>query len=240
MTLVLGLRCRDGVVLASDSQRTEGTFREEIPKLFVTPAGIVWGVAGSIAVQQELRATLDALDLPAQPSRAVARDAIARAVRTAVRQATAAIDAPSLVARTVQGIFAWHSESEHETFVLRVLETGHAEPAPKYSAVGASSACDLARFALSQSEHLGYATPRLEAAKMLAFNVVDDVIRASARSVCHPVQLAVVTAAQHELLAPAEVQGVADTLAAFREHQRDFLGREETVARERDTGIRPS
>jgi hypothetical protein len=45
MTLVLGLRCRDGVVLASDSQRTDGDVRESVPKLFTSPAGTVWGKA---------------------------------------------------------------------------------------------------------------------------------------------------------------------------------------------------
>jgi len=41
-------------VLAADSQRTEGTFRETIPKLFKTPADIIWGIAGNLAIQQEL------------------------------------------------------------------------------------------------------------------------------------------------------------------------------------------
>jgi 20S proteasome alpha/beta subunit len=209
MTLVLGLRCRDGVVLAADSQRTEEGFREEVPKLFVTPAGIVWGVAGNIAIQQELRATLDGLDLTPHPGRKEARDAIASAVRTAVRQVTATVDQPSLAARTVHGIFAWHSRGERESFLLRVLENG-------------------------------YLTLRLTAAKMLAFKVADDVIRASARSVGHPVQLAIVTEAQHHVLSAKESQAAGDTLAAFREHQREFLAREETPPPERDTGIRPS
>lgn len=209
MTLVLGLRCRDGVVVAADSQRTEQGFREEIPKLFVTASGIVWGVAGSIAIQQELRATLDELDLPLRPSRKQGRDAVATALRTAVRQATAAIEQPTRTARTVHGIFAWHSDAEGETFLLRVLENGAAEPAQKYSAVGTPGAVELARFALSQSEHLGYGALRLEAATMVAFKVADDVIRASATNVGHPVQLATVTPTRHEVMAPADVQGVA-------------------------------
>ncbi|HEX4806729.1 MAG TPA: hypothetical protein VFU94_12590 [Conexibacter sp.] len=227
-------------MLASDSQRTEDGFREEIPKLFVTPTGIVWGVAGSIAVQHELRALLDALDVAPQPSRKEARDGIATALVTAVRQATAAMDEPSPAARTVHGIFAWHSRIENETFLLRVLENGLAEPAEKYVAVGLPEAKRLAQFALSQREHLGYAGVRLDIARMVAFNAVDDVIRASARSVGHPVQLAEVTADRHEVLGTAELQGVADTLAAFREHQRDFLVRDDVLGEDRDTGIRPS
>jgi hypothetical protein len=75
---------------------------------------------------------------------------------------------------------------------------------------------------------------------MVAFKIADDVIRPSARGVGHPVQLAVVTPTRNELLSGAEAHGVADTLAAHREHQRDFLAREEAAAPERDTGIRPA
>jgi hypothetical protein len=147
---------------------------------------------------------------------------------------------PSAAARIVHGVFAWHSRTEGRSFILRVLENGFAEPAVKYTAVGSPDAKALAQFALSQSEHLGYGDLRLDAARMIAFNVVDDVIRASATNVSHPVQLAEVTATRHEVLAPSEAQGVADTLAAYREHQRDFLAREDPAAAEPDTGIRPS
>jgi proteasome beta subunit len=237
MTLVLGLRCRDGVVLAADSQRTEGNLRQMVPKLFTSPARIIWGTAGSIAIQQELHAILEQADVPPQPGRTQVRDLVVAATREAVHRATSAMDDPSPVATEVRGIFAWYSAAENRTYVLRANGKGYAEFADTYAAVGAPA--DFARFALGQSEHLEYASLPLEATKMVAYKVADDVIRASARTVGHPIQMAVVTPTQAAVAPTVEVRGLSDTVAAFREHQRNFLVREEPREERADTGIRP-
>jgi proteasome beta subunit len=237
MTLVLALRCRDGVVLAADSQRTEGSLRETFPKLFVSPSGIAWGGAGNIAIQQEVYAGLRDLARPAHPSRDAGREAIVHALVAARERATASLENPTPASSDFQGLFAWYSEREGRTFLLRALSTGYAEFARRYAAVGGPSG--FARFALSTSEYLEFETLSLEAAKMVAFNVADDVIRASASGVSPPVQLAVVHAGGEAVVAELERRGLEDTVAAFREHQRDFLVRGEEALAERDTGLRP-
>lgn len=116
MTLVLGLRCHGGVVLAADSQRTEGGLRDSIPKLFATrAAGILWGTAGTIAITQELFALMRELDAPAGLPRYPTRDAIVRALREAVRRATDSMDSPSPAASSVDGLFAWYSTTTNAT-----------------------------------------------------------------------------------------------------------------------------
>lgn len=240
MTLVLGLRSAGGVVLAADSQRTEGQFRQEVPKLFAAPAGIIWGTAGTIAIQQELFALLRELDVPNGLRREALREAIVRALRQAVRRATASMDEPSAVVTSVEGVFGWYSEHDRRDYLLQAVGSGHAELHPQYTAVGGITPKQLALFAFSRSEHLEYGTLPLEAAKMVAFNVADDVIRASASGVALPVQMAVVTAAGSSVLKPKELRGLEDTVAAFREHQQEFLGRSEAKPRaKRDTGLRP-
>jgi 20S proteasome alpha/beta subunit len=237
MTLLLGLRCRDGVVLAADSQRTEGALRQPVPKLFTSPSGVIWGTAGSIAIQQELYAAINALSLTRNPGRQEARDAIVEAVVAARTRATSAIEAPSPAAEAVDGVFAWYSAADERTYLLRVLWSGHAEFARQYTAVGGPS--QLAQFALSRSEHLVYATLPVEAAKMIVFNAADDVIRAAASGVAPPVQIAVVTASEATVMSTVEVRALEDTLAAFREHQAAFLVREEPPGPPGDTGVRP-
>jgi proteasome beta subunit len=238
MTLVLALRCHEGVVLASDSQRTQGTFRQETQKLFTTTSGIAWGAAGNLAVQQELTAAFEESAVAPHPTRSDGRLAILDAVDTAVGRVTAQIQDAPPSAGSLRGIFAWHSLAEAKTYVLRVGENGQAEFASSYTSIG--SPFQLALFAFSRSEHLGYATLPLEAAKMVAFDIADDVIRASAREVSHPVQMAYVTHERAALVDPLEVRGIEETVAAFREHQRNFLAREEAdVEAGRDTGIRP-
>ena len=137
-------------------------------------------------------------------------------------------------------MFGWYSEHDRRDYLLQAVSSGHAELHPQYTAVGGITPKQLALFAFSRSEHLEYGTLPLEAAKMVAFNVADDVIRASASGVALPVQMAVVTAAGSSVLKPKELRGLEDTVAAFREHQQEFLGRSEAKPRaKRDTGLRP-
>jgi 20S proteasome alpha/beta subunit len=238
MTLVLGLRTDGGVVLASDSQKTEGPLRETHPKLFATPLGIVWGSAGSIAIQQELYGLAQDFDLPGNLPRQRTKEAVVTALREATRRATQAIEDPTEAATTAAGLFAWYSKADRHHYLLRALGNGHGEFALRYTAIGGPG--QLARFALSRSEHLGYATLPLEAAKMIAFNVADDVIRASSAGVGPPVQMAVVTATGASVVQASDLRGLEDTVATFRELQRDFLGLPDTThPPKRDTGIRP-
>src|SRR5215212_5873575 len=64
MTLVLALRCRDGVVLASDGQATSEAAgqptRQPVGKLFDVGGRIAWGAAGSVGLQQALADALSA------------------------------------------------------------------------------------------------------------------------------------------------------------------------------------
>jgi 20S proteasome alpha/beta subunit len=237
MTLVLGLRSRGGLVLAADSQRTEGVLREQFPKLFTTPAGIAWGTAGGIAIQQELYELMATLRVPDRPGRRETREAIVAAVAMARARAGEALDELSAAAGSIEGLFGWYSKEDDRTFLLRVPSGGPAEFAPRYTAIGAPST--LARFALSRSEYLEYDTLPLAAAKMVAYNVADDVIRVSTSNVGGPVQLAAVTKSATKLANSIELRGIADTVAAFREHQRDYIVREDGADSDADTGVRP-
>src|ERR1019366_8249192 len=105
VTLILGLRSSNGVVLAADSQRTEGPIRGTIPKIFAAPSGVVWGTAGNIAIQQELYALLHESELPSNPTREVGRDAVVEALREATRRATDGVTGPSEASLTADGLF---------------------------------------------------------------------------------------------------------------------------------------
>jgi 20S proteasome alpha/beta subunit len=238
MTLVLALRCRDGVVLAADSQRTHGVLRESVPKLFTSPSGIVWGTAGDLAVWQEMYAAMQDLPVEPRPPRDEGRDAVVAALVQAARTATEQMQDRSETATWTDGLFAWHSRSDDRTYLLRVVGHGRFEFHRKYTAVGLRTPTELARFALSRSEHLEYGTLPLEVASMIAFSAVDDVIRASAEGVDHPVQIATVSADGADVLSPVAVRLLEDTLGAFRDHQRSYLVRREGPAPP-DTGVRP-
>jgi 20S proteasome alpha/beta subunit len=237
MTLILALRCRDGVVLAGDSQRSEGGLRANVPKLFTSPAGILWGAAGSIAIHQELWTAMSKLSVPRNPGRIEARDALAKAVVQSRARAIAAIENPEPETTSVDAIFAWYSAADRRTYVLRVLGNGHAEFEPRYTAVGGPHA--HAKFALSSEEYFEFDSLPLDAAQVIAFQTADNVIRATSTGVDFPVQIGIVTPTECRVLPPDETRALSDTVAAFREQKRGLLVRPEAVGPRRDTGVRP-
>lgn len=219
MTILVGLRSDDGVVLAADSQRTEGRFRQRMQKLFVTRHGIGWGCAGNVAIQQELAELLERIDVDS--SRFAVRDAIVAAMRESVRRATSAIAAPSEAAVAAIGLFAWLDRAGRDAHLLRVTSEGHAEFAQTFTAGGGPMR--FALFGLGRFEHAGLAGLSLEASRVVVANVTDDVIAGSAHGVAAPIQMATVSAVGRRLLGAAEVREVERTVDAFRAHQRQFL-----------------
>lgn len=243
MTLITGLKCSDAVVLGSDSQITfEGGLKAEGPKLFCSPHGIIWGMAGRIAATQAVVAHFKELILDSNPD----RDSGRQGVREVMRAAAEEMQDPDggITGGPFQGLFAWYSKTEDQHFLLKARSDGIVELQDQgYGAVGSPSSNDLARFAFygfSSSGHLEYETLPLETAKMLVHTVTDDAVNASAHGVDGPVQLAVVTAVRAEVLDPADLKPVQDTAAAFKMHQADFLQRVDAQSRHGDvSGLDP-
>lgn len=238
MTLILGLHCRDGVVLAADSQRTQGSMRDYVTKLFPSPCGILWGTAGPIPLQQELDGAMHELTVGRHPRAIEGKAAVVAAFRSARERAMAAVADPSPTATSLDCLFAWHSQTDGATFLLRVYGDGIAEFHPEFTAVGNGG--EMARFALSRSDYLGLSGLALDPAQMIAFEAADDAIRATATGLGLPVQVAVVTATRCGVLPSAERKALEDTVSVWREKKRGML-----VPAERptpplsDTGLRP-
>lgn len=75
---------------------------------------------------------------------------------------------------------------------------------------------------------------------MVALDIAENVIRAASSGVALPVQLGVVAAAGLSIIDDAELRALEDTVAAFRENQRNFLVRTEPdESAAPDTGLRP-
>jgi len=243
MTLITGLRCSDAVVLGSDSQITlEGGLKAEGPKLFCSPHGIIWGMAGRIAATQAVAAHFKELILDSNPDRDAGRQGVRKVMRLAAEEMQ---DADGRISGgPFQGLFAWYSKTEDQFFLLKARSDGIVELQEQgYGAVGSPSSNELARFAFfgfSSSGHLEYETLPLETAKMLVHTVTEDAVNASAHGVDGPVQLAVATAGGAEVLEAVDLKPVQDTAAAFKMHQADFLERVDARTRHDDvSGLDP-
>lgn len=125
-----------------------------------------------------------------------------------------------------EGLFAWYDARDRRHYLLQAHHNGHVEFMTQYGAIGSSrQIAEFGFFGFSRSEFLDYKTLPLETAKMLAYMVAEDAVRASAQGVDGPIQLAVVKSGQATVLRDDELGPVRDTAAAFQMHQRDFLVR---------------
>lgn len=91
MTLVVGLKGAEGVVLASDSQMTYGEIRESQTKLFKMSCGVIWGSSGLNSATQDLYTALEDTDLPANPGREETKRVIREAMGHYLLWATQAV-----------------------------------------------------------------------------------------------------------------------------------------------------
>lgn len=204
-------------MLASDSQGTHGALRRTTPKLFRTE-GLIWGTSGPLAGSQAVFPILQG----AKPGKDPRREETKRIVSETMRQASQELAEPARGSgEWFQGLFGWYDRAEDRHYLLRARHDGVVEFMRPYDAIGSSA--DLGSFGFARAAFLDYKTLPVETTKMLAYTVAEDAIRASARAVSLPIQMAVASDGQAAVLGEPDLEPIRDTAAAFQMRQRDFL-----------------
>jgi 20S proteasome alpha/beta subunit len=226
VTLVLAVRCRDGVVLASDGQATTDAAgqptKQAARKLFDVDGRLAWGAAGSVGLQQTLRSELAALDCRGRDA-ATVRRALAGVVIPIQQEALRDyVPQPGSDPPDLACIFAWWDGSGPS--ILSIPRTGSDHQFhPRYSAIGSGDI--FADFAMASVAHLGTADLGLEHAKMVAYKAIADAIEVAAVYVGPPIQMYVVTGAGARPVPREEVGGeLAGSVDAWKARQRESLG----------------
>jgi proteasome beta subunit len=226
MTLVLALRCHDGVVLASDGQATSDAAgqptRAPVRKLFDVGGRVAWGSAGSIGLQQTLHAELGALnghsDDAGQLRRRLAR-LVTPLQQTAMRDFVpfAGADPPELAC-----LFCWCDA--HGPRILSIPRTGSDHQFhERHAAIGSGDI--FAELTVRSIAHLGSAELSVEQAKMVAYRTVADAIDVAAVFLGPPIQMYVVTTEGTQRIGQSEIEGgLADAVELWRARQREALG----------------
>ena len=226
MTVVLAIRCREGVVLASDGQVTTDAAGQPTKaparKLFDVGSRLAWGAAGSAGLQQTLRAELAALNGQATGAEEL-RQRLASVVIPIQQQGLARyVPHPGTEAPELAVIFCWcDSDGPH---ILEIPRTGSDHQFhERYSAIGSGDI--FARFGMTSVAHLNTIDLSLEQAKMVAFKAIADAIEVAAVFLGPPIQLYVVRDGGADRVPPEEVaNGLADSVDAWKERQRETLG----------------
>jgi len=229
MTLILALRCRDGVVLAADGQATSDAAgqptRQVVRKLFDLGGRVAWGAAGSVGLQQTL---LDALaecegelvtTTPARQLRRRLTEIVIPIQQQALRNFVAH---PGSQPPDLSCIFCWCDGGEAR--ILSIPRTGSDHQLhDRHSAVGTGDI--FADFAMTSVAHLGTVGLSLEQAKMVAYKAVADAIDVAAIYLGPPIQMYVVTPERaHEVPAAELDGGLADSVDVWKARQRETLG----------------
>lgn len=136
-----------------------------------------------------------------------------------------------------EGLFGWYASHEKRHYLLWARQDGHVEFERPFGAIGSGS--PLGRFGFVRSEFLEYDGLPLEVTELITHMVAEDAVRASAKGVDLPIQLAFVCRGEARILRPEEVEGISNAVDAFRESQRDFLIKPRpAVTNAPSTGIR--
>lgn len=227
MTLVLAVRCREGVVLASDGQATSDAAgqptRQPVQKLFALGDRISWGAAGSLGLQQSVHEALAAhaeTILAADDPRAALTQAVIPIQQMAVRQW---VPHDGAQPPELSCIFCWWSEAAGPR-IFSVPRTGSDHQLhERHAAVGTGDI--FADFAMASVAHLGTPELSLEQAKMVALKAVSDAIDVAAVYLGPPIQMHVVTRAGAAPVPREEIEGgLADSVDAWKARQRETLG----------------
>jgi 20S proteasome alpha/beta subunit len=226
MTLVLAIRCSEGIVLASDGQVTADTAGQPTKaasrKLFDVGGRLAWGAAGSAGLQQTLEAELAGLNGHMRDAESL-RQRLAAIVIPIQQQALARyVPHPGSDPPDLSCIFCWCDGDAWR--ILEIPRTGSDHQFhERYCAIGSGDI--FAKFAMASVAHLDTSELALEHAKMVAFKAIADAIQVAAVFLGPPIQMFAVTAAGARLVPPEEVEGgLADSVDLWKERQRETLG----------------
>lgn len=227
MTLVLAIRCREGVVLASDGQATTDAAgqptRLAVQKLFDLRGRIAWGAAGSVGLQQALAERLadEAENVLAHPDpRPALADAVIPIQQRALRDF---VPHPGAQPPDLACVFCW-LDAAGTPRIFSVPRTGSDHQLHEgHAAVGTGDI--FADFAMVSIAHLGTPSLTLEQAKMVALKAIDDAISVAAVYLGPPIQMSVITAAGVRTVPRGEIEGaLSDSVDAWKARQRETLG----------------
>jgi proteasome beta subunit len=226
MTLILALRCRDGVVLASDGQATSDAAgqptRAPVRKLFDVSGRVAWGAAGSVGLQQTLREELGLLNgsanEPGQLRRRLASVVIPlqqEALRGFVPHA--GTEPPELAC-----LFCWCDGDGAR--ILSIPRTGSDHQFhDRHAAIGSGDI--FAELAMRSLVDAGTPELSVEQAKMIAYKAIAEAIAVAAVYLGPPIQMYVITARGAEPVAQEEIEGgLADAVALWKARQHEALG----------------
>ncbi|HEY7831581.1 MAG TPA: hypothetical protein VIC06_13555 [Solirubrobacteraceae bacterium] len=208
MSVALGLRSLDGLILAADSQATALSaglpMRSQTEKVHQLGSHILYAGVGNEGLQQRVaRALRDKVDLltPRQD-----RNRLAETIHASINaQQREAVDRWTKISSTEEplwgGVFCgWAIDGP---WILEIDPSGEWQFHEAFATAGCASA--LVHQAMIDAEYLRLPERPLVVAQVIAFSALRLACKASAALISEPVQMAIVGEQGARVLAPSEL-----------------------------------
>ena len=229
MTLILAVRCAEGVVLASDSQATDVSggnlvfsTRKTVQKLNVLSNHIAWGATGNEGLSQRLAfeyLSIDPalLDQPVELVRGTLAGVQRTLQRTAMGEVTQGVSGAQIP--TIAPLFAGYTDGR--PWILEITASGEDTLYEDFYAVGSGG--PFAQAAMVSVAHYDVRNRNLDEAQAIVWRAIDGCIQTSAFGLGHPISICTVTAEGCRLLSADDVRGVEDSVNAWKAAELDAL-----------------
>lgn len=229
MTVVLALRCTEGLVLATDSQATSQLPGNVPVKLHATKIDrlgkhVLFGGTGSQGCGQRVKAALDPHASKMSPTKTksetanlihgLANEEQKKSMSSFVNYGAGA------QAETWGGIFCgW---SKDGPWIMEIDLNGSWQFADPFAATGSGYA--FAHLALGTVQHYDVANQPLDAAKAIAYRAIETTCLVSAFGVGLPVQMGVVLEDGARLLNSTEIDELKESVNLWKAQEKETLG----------------
>jgi proteasome beta subunit len=242
VTVILALRCAEGLVIASDSQGTSmlpGGTPVKLETAKVTKLGkhILWAGTGAEGCSQRVEAALTphASKYGVTQEKAKTATAIHQAANEVQRKSMQAFVKyqPSVGPETWGGIFCgWAKDG---SWIAEMDPNGGWQFHDPFAATGSGYA--FAHVAIASVRHYDPPTQHLEAAKVIAYRAIETTCDVSAFGVGLPVQLGVVLPTGAKLVTSSELDQTRELVNLWKATEVDTLGEVAPKATSAETAV---
>lgn len=237
MTVVIALRCSDGLIVASDSQGTESgsavheTTRHQVRKVYCVGERAAWGASGLASVITDLGPKLDGVHRSIAQTSDPCSTYVAPVRQVLKTHYDRYLEMPDgqRSSSPASSFLAAGYGKEDEPYIVEVDPNCTASRYDELGFHSIGSGAAFARMAQALMAHFRVRESPLSHGLLVAYRVLDAVIHTSAFGVGGPIQMAVVTPLEPaRILEEVELDEIASQVGLWQELERetleDFLG----------------
>lgn len=228
MTLIIAVRYRGGIIVASDSQasdlqaRTRQTTEDKIMPL---SPHIVWGLSGPVGLQERIGPQLKKLAGAEWQQQRLAdfRPNLVRVVTKAQKQAAEQyVNLPGTLPPKAELLFSGFTRGA--PWILEVDESGQDQEHTDEGFCAIGSGKKAAHHVYCTLDHYEVASQDSELAKLVVYRIMEDAIKVELIWVGFPIQMWVVEESGAHMVQSSELDHIGELVFHWLQREKPTLG----------------